>query len=277
MHKIIAAAVRGEKQMSFIRKTARLLTLPVIGKEKRKAARIKTEDFLHYLFKTEYYRCGQIFNRIYEENRGIGFNKYHLISLGYNCFGRMTFNFWGLKPRKADGEQTMPFDIAIHPLPAVIKALETHFGNYFNVSYDAKEKYWVNPEEGICFVHDHEEDLALFTERYHNRIAAFDAAVADKVPCLFFAYNDGAVKAEDINRLHEVLGKICPHKKFKLVYMVFNAPLPENINTDIAVYRADYPQGYVHMDKFTKYKTAGLSFEKGVVEFTVKEVERLIK
>lgn len=263
--------------MSAIRKAARILTLPVCGKERRKQARAALEKNLHKLFKTEYYRCGRIYEQMCVENKQIGFAKYHLLSLGYNCFGRMTFNYWGLKPRKADGEKTMPFDISVHPLETVIALLQNRFAGYFDdIEYSQKENCWKNTKLNITFVHDHENDRRLFEERYRTRIDNFYEALEDKIPCLFFAYTDGEASADSINRLEQVLSEICAYKPYKLVYMIFNHPVPEGINDKAAVYRADYPQGYVHMDVQTKYTTNGLAFERGVVAFTRGEIEKLL-
>lgn len=263
--------------MRTIRKIARILTLPVCGQERRKDARASLEKFLHKLFKTEYYRCERVYEQMCAENKQIGFERYHLLSLGYNCFGRMTFNYWGLKPRKADGEKTMPFDISVHPLDTVTALLQNRFAGYFdNLEYSLKDNCWKNTGLNITFVHDHENDRHLFEERYKTRIDNFYQAVEDDKPCLFFAYADKEVSAESINRLYAAVSEICAHKPCKLVFMIFNHPVPEGINGDVAVYRADYPQGYVHMDKFTKYTTAGLSFEKKVVDFTRGELEKLL-
>lgn len=256
---------------------AKIMTYCVIGKEKRKEKRIQLEEFLHKLFHTEYYRCKQIFEQSYQENRQIGLDKYHLISLGNNCFGRMTFSYWGLKPRKADGEKTMPFDISIHPLKTVNDLLENHFQGYFDdIEFDEQKGYWINPQLNIAFVHDHENDKTAFIEKYQNRIKALDAVLQDNVPCVFFAYQDGAVKGEEINKLYTILKQLCAHKPFKLIYMVFNAPLPENIDADIATYRADFPVGYRHMDKYSKYTQNGLTFEKNVVDYTKQQIIALL-
>ena len=264
--------------MKSIRNIARLTTLFIPNQEKRKTARLKVENFLHKLFKTEYYECSTIFNERYRQNRAIGFEKYHLISLGQNCFVRMTMSDWGLKARKADGEKTMPFDISVHPLKTMIKMLKTHFNGYFdNLEYDNEKQCWINSQLGIEFLHDHETDKNIFIERYHNRIAALDEALQDKKPCLFFAYQDKETQAADINELYDILAKLCAHKNFKLVYMVFNHPLPQGINSAVATYQADYPEGYRHMDKYTKFEHAGLSFEKPVVEFTRAQLLELLK
>jgi len=263
--------------MNLIRKTAKLLTLPIPNKEKRKSAREKTEKFLHMLFNTEYYRCDQIYQKICQENKSIGFDKYHLVSLGYNCFGRMTFNYWGLKPRKADGEKTMPFDISVHPLNAIIDVLENHFSDYLDdIVYSEKDNCWINKKYNISFVHDHENDKALFIERYKTRIANFYDVIEDKTPTLFFCYTDKEPDITAINKLSSTLSDLCVHKRHKLVYMVFNHAIPEGVDNNVSLYQANYPQGYVHMDVKNKYNTSGQSFESGVVEFMRNEILRVL-
>ena len=262
--------------MSLIRKCARLITLPIFNRNRRKEARAKVEAFLHKFLRTEFYRCQLVYERIY--NLNIKQNKrYHLISLGQNCFIRMTCTFWGLKIRKADGERTMPFDISIHPLNTVLKLLQTQFHGYFNdIEYDQKEQCWKNTKLNIQWVHDKENNKEEFIERYKQRIQAINDAIQDNIPCLFFAYQDTEPEAEEINQLYMVLSRLCSHKKFKLVYMIFNHLPPRGINKEIAVYSSTYPEGYIHMDKYTKYTTQGLSFELPVVEFVRSQIEQLI-
>ena len=261
-----------------ILRVARFLSFPVIFPEKRKTARKKIEKFLHHLLKTEYFRCEQIVNHMYQRNKEIGFEKYHLVSLGKNCFGRMFFTFWGQKPRKAEGEKTMPFDIAIHPLKTVIYLLKTHFQTYFDdLVYSESNHYWTNPVLNIQFPHDFETEKAVIIERYKNRIQALDDVLQDQTPCLFFAYTDTEASAEEINELNNLLAQLCTHRKYKLVYMVFNHPLPSGINDNIIVYRADYPEGYVHMDKYTKFTKSGLSFELPIAKFMYYRIKELIK
>ena len=59
--------------------------------------------------------------------------------------------------------------------------------------------------------------------------------------------------------------------------MVFNHPLPSGIDKSIAVYQADYPEGYVHMDKYTKYTAPGLKFELPIARFVHYRLKELIK
>lgn len=264
--------------MNTIRTISRLLTLPVPGKERRKCCRLKTEAFIHKILRTEHYQCELVFEGDYLNHRHFQqHNKYHLISLGYNCFGRLTFSFWGLKPRKADGEKTMPFDISVHPLQTVTSLLQSGFQGYFdNIKYDETKQCWINPACAVEFVHDKENDRALFVARYKTRIENLNAAVQDDVPCLFFCYTEYACRAEDINLLDACLSELCAHKKHKLCFMIFNNPVPAGIDAGIAVYSANYPAGYRHMDKFTKYRKPGLTFEKQVVDFVRQTIEDML-
>ena len=263
--------------MMNIRKTAKFLTLLIPNKKKRKLSSQKVENFLHKLFNTEHYRCEQIYQKVCNNNKSIGFDKYHLISLGYNCFGRMTFNYWGLKPRKADGERTMPFDISIHPLDSVISIIENNFSDYLDdIEYREQDNYWINKKYNIFFVHDHENDRKTFEERYKARITSFCDAIKDDVPTMFFCYTDKKADAKEINQLNNVLSKICTHKKYKLIYMIFNNHIPAGIDNNIATYQANYPQEYAHMDINSKYKYSGLNFEKGIVDFTYDELIKLL-
>ncbi len=258
--------------MNTIRTISRLLTLAIPGKERRKRCRLQSEAFIHKILQTELHLCKSVFEQDYAKHREFQQNHaYHLISLGYNCFARMTFSFWGVKPRKADGEKTMPFDISVHPLTTVTTLLQSDFQQYFDkIEFDEIKQCWVNRALNIEFVHDKENDRDLFVSRYQNRIESLKSAISDDIPCLFFCYTEQPCRAEDINALDACLSKICAHKQYKLCFMIFNNTVPAGINSGIAVYAADYPVGYRHMDKFTKYCKAGLTFEKQVVDFVCK-------
>ena len=128
----------------------------------------------------------------------------------------------------------------------------------------------------IQWIHDKENNKKEFIEKYKQRIQAFNDAIQDDIPCLFFVYQDTKPKAENVNQLYKVLSQLCRHKKFKLIYMIFNHLPPQRLNKQIAVYSAIYPEGYVHMDKYTKYTTQGLSFELPVVGFIRNQIEQLI-
>lgn len=64
----------------------------VPGKERRKEARLKIEDSLDMLFRTEKYICSRDFEACFAQNVALSRGKFHIVSLGTNCFARMTLN-----------------------------------------------------------------------------------------------------------------------------------------------------------------------------------------
>ena len=123
--------------MAILKSISRVLALFVPGKERRKNARLKIELSLNALFRTEKYICTRNFEANLAQNILLPRDKFHVISLGTNCFARMTLNLWGVKPRKADGEPSMPFDLSVHPLSVVTAYLKGRFEGYFDkIEYD---------------------------------------------------------------------------------------------------------------------------------------------
>lgn len=264
--------------MNLARNTARILTMGVPLKSWRKTARQKVEDGLNRLFKTEHYRCEQEFEAFHREMTAMPRDKFHFVSLGTNCFVRLTFNLWGLKKRKAEGGLSMPFDLAIHPLPVVIRFLNDDFSGYFdNCEYDEENGYWVNLQDGIKFIHEKENDRNAFIERYQARIENIRAALADELPCLFACHVMGDVDGQLADDLYEALRKRCGSKKFTLLMFVFNGKLTDH-KSPVKVYEAEFPyEGYLYMDRYVKYTFPGLAFEKSAVLKCRDLIEDLLK
>lgn len=262
--------------MAMLKRISRLLTSVVPGKERRKTARLKVEDGLNALFRTEKFICTKNFEADFVWNVSLPREKFHIISLGTNCFARMTLNLWGLKPRKADGEPSMPFDLAVHPLPVVVKYLKNRFDKYFDgIQYDEENGYWVKPQDGISFVHEKENNRIFFEERYQKRISALFAAMEDDTPCLFVCHVPGDVDGRDADDLYQVLKTYCGHKKFELLLVVFNGTVGK-CNENIKIYADEFPyKGYLYMDKKVKFTQAGYGFEEPFVRCCREEVIKL--
>lgn len=104
--------------------------------------RNKTDVFLNKLLHTPKGKCIKQFERVFLENTLLPSN-YKIYSLGTNCYSRMVATIWGLKPRKKQGELTLPFDLSITPLNSIIEILQNGFQDYFDdISFDGK--WWVN-------------------------------------------------------------------------------------------------------------------------------------
>jgi len=262
--------------MNILKTVSRLATVCVPGKERRKKARLRTEDFLNLLLHTEKYVCTRNFERCLAVNTALPREKFHIISLGTNCFVRMTLNLWGLKPRKAEGELSMPFDLAVHPLSVVIKYLKNRFDGYFDeIEFDEENGYWVNRKDGIKFIHERNDDRDFFIARYEKRIANLLSALADDKPCLLVCHDSGEVNGKEVDELYQLLQTFCGHKKFKLIMAVFNGTV-SSCNENVIVYTDNFPyEGYLYMDKKVKFTKAGYGFEEPFVRLCRKEVIKL--
>lgn len=264
--------------MKLLKNISRFATILIPGKGNRKTARLKAEDFLNALFCTEKYRCQRHFEKEFGINKNLPQKDYHIVSLGTNCFARMTLNLWGLKPRKAEGGLSMPFDLSVHPLSAVIKYLNNHFAGYFDdIEFDEKNGYWVNPRDNIKFIHEKENNRQAFIERYQQRIENLYAAFNDDKPCLLVCHDCGIADGDKINELYNVLQNYCGHKKFKLLLAVFNGTVGK-CDENIKVYTDNFPyKGYLYMDKNVKYTMAGFRFERPFVCCCREEVINLLE
>ena len=262
--------------MTIIKTVSRVMSSVVPGKERRKEARLKIEDSLDMLFRIEKYICSRDFEACFAQNVALPRGKFHIVSLGTNCFARMTLNLWGLKPRKADGEPSMPFDLAVHPLSVVVKYLKNRFDGYFEgIAYDAECGYWVNEQDGIKFIHEKEDNREFFVERYQKRISALYGALEDDKPCLFVCHVLGDADSRQVDELYQILQNCCAHKKFELLLVVFGGTVGK-CSENVKVYAAEFPcEGYSYMDKKVKFTKAGYHFEEPFVRCCREEVIKL--
>ena len=97
-----------------------LLSSVAVYKPWRKALREKLNYFCEYCGKTEAYRGMKVYDELSRKCCKLDKNAYYIVSLGLNCFVRILTTCWKIKRHKADGELSMPFDLAVHNLPALI-------------------------------------------------------------------------------------------------------------------------------------------------------------
>lgn len=159
--------------------------------------------------------------------------KYEIVSLGMNCLPRTILTMYGIKPRKAEGELTSPFDICIHPLKTIVSALENNFKGYYDDIYFRKYKrhfldfrnkgYWEKPD-GTCYVHDkncktYEELITKLKKREDN----LNSIINSELPVLFVLFVRFPESRQYVNKLYDILDKkISKRKKFILAVLDFN-------------------------------------------------------
>ena len=208
--------------------------------------------------------------------------KYEIVSLGVNCLPRTILTRHGIKPRKADGELSCPFDLVAHRLDRIIYYLNNNFEDYFDdLSFKLRKRnvfdfrnkgIWVKEDE-TQFFHDKDckiNDREKLISRVSNRINNFNSIINNERPILFVL--NITQKNGDIIELYNTLKKLRNGKFFKLAVLDFESvtEFGTKFNDDIYVLRLPNP-----IDRYyTKWNTSkfiksalGKYFEKNICDF----------
>lgn len=179
--------------------------------------------------------------------------KYEIVSLGVNCMPRTVLTRLGLKPRKADGELSCPFDLVMHKLDRITYYLHNNFEGYFDDLYfrvkkrnilDFREKgcWWKN--DGTEFRHDKDcqiNDKEKLIARIKARIENFNNIIKNDKPVLFVLnmYTDTG----DILALYNELKRLRQGRFFKLAVFDFENKLDIKtpLNNDIYLLKIPKP------------------------------------
>lgn len=152
--------------------------------------------------------------------------KYEVISLGGNCLPRTILTRGGIKPSKAEGELSCPFDLVFHNLSRIIHYLENNFSDYFDdIYFDIKKKNFLDfrkkglwkKYDGTIFFHDRDckyNDREKLETRIRNRITNFRNILKSEIPILFVLNIQNY--PEEIDNLYKILKTLRKNKKFKL-------------------------------------------------------------
>ena len=112
-------------------------------------------------------------------------NYNHIISLGYSCFPRTILTRQGYKQSKAQGELTLPFDLAIHGCyDKLCEIIDSGFEDYCNPDFltVTHDGYIENTKYNVRFNHESmygrsqlyaANNFAKLIERYEARISNF--------------------------------------------------------------------------------------------------------
>ncbi len=174
--------------------------------------------------------------------------KCQIISLGANCMVRSVLTRHGIKPSKAEGELSYPFDLAVHPISCVINALEENFATYFDglffesnrrhiFDFSKKRDVW-KKDDGTCFNHDTDcgvNDFEKLKTRFLTRIENFNKTLDSGVPILFVIYIKDEESRKYINRLYDALQLRLRGGYFLLAVIDFNGIVKEEFYPQIRV------------------------------------------
>lgn len=186
---------------------------------------------------------------------------YEIVSLGVNCLPRTVLTRHGIKPSKAQGELSCPFDLVRHTLDRVIHYIETDFDDYLDDIYfqikkrnllDFRKKGLWKKTDGTTFFHDKDckyNDFEKITTRISNRIENFRKILSSELPILFVL--NIQEYPEEIERLYNILKSKCGEKKFKLAIFDIGKIVKYEIkNNDIHILQLplpipEYHNGYI--------------------------------
>ena len=118
--------------------------------------------------------------------------KYKIIPLGTYCLPRTITTISGIKPRKKDGEKSLPFDLVFfHNTDAIANLISTKFEHFFDkLEFSTQFNCWENKDFRAIFAHDENISKEDFIKRYSNRIKNFYEYLSDKTQHAYFLFAD---------------------------------------------------------------------------------------
>ena len=170
-----------------------------------------------------------------------------VISLGCDCFTRAFTTVTGLKPRKADGELSMPFDLSWSSTEALVHNLRTDFKDYFdNIVYDNENGNYMNNKYIMRFNHDTDcentkEGYEKLKQRYESRIQNFrECLKSDNY--LLFIYNAPPNTEHECNEIFDIISSKILNQNFKLIILDMNEKINKALlNDNIALCAIKHP------------------------------------
>jgi hypothetical protein len=202
--------------------------------------------------------------------------KFEIVSLGVNCLPRTLLTRKNLKPRKAQGELSCPFDLVSHEPERITHYIENDFAGYFDdLSFRVRSKGWWDfrkkglweKSDNTQFFHDKDckiNDREKLVNRVSKRMDNFRKILENEKPIIFV---QSLKHTEDIENLYSVLKKKRGNKPFKLAILDFNDVVKKEYD-DIYIFKIPYPniQKYeVYWNKKRNYDSKeGRAFEDAV-------------
>lgn len=156
---------------------------------------------------------------IYFFFKRINLNKnYRIISLGNNCFPRVIATANKLKPRRAKGEKSCPFDLAFSDIDITTELINNNFDNFFEGLEKNNDGHWTNPNIKMRYVHDDTLSKEEFIKRYQTRIKNIYTYFSEENKHKFILVRFGTlITQEQIKHLQQVLEKYMDKNDFDII------------------------------------------------------------
>ncbi|MGM9993854.1 MAG: DUF1796 family putative cysteine peptidase [Candidatus Avigastranaerophilus sp.] len=210
--------------------------------------------------------------------------KYEIVSLGCYCLSRTILTRQHLKPSKAQGELSCPFDLVIHFADRITHYISNDFDGYFDDLYfEQYKRYWFDFRkkgiwkklDGTEFFHDKDcrlNDREKLVQRISKRIDNFRKIIKDEKPIIFV---QALKKEEDIENLYSALKVLRGSKPFKLIIIDLLDTVKKEYET-VSVLKIPFPseeyEKYWDREKYYQSEEGKL-FEKTVTQKVKAEIE----
>ncbi len=211
----------------------------------------------------------------------------NVISLGGDCLPRNVLAKWGMKLPRLFGENSMPFDLAVHPFESTIEILNNDFSDYLaddNLKFCPQRNFPIHVKYNIDWNHETGSEWAdsgfgKFKELYDRRIQTFRGALNDGKLSLLVIHVPGRFSSQELKALAEAATALSQRFANKITVLclatgTISLPLMgaafQRISCDGATLHVAAvsmpPPPYVwHLAK-SYGTTEGLNFEKSVIQ-----------
>ena len=171
-------------------------------------------------------------------------------------------------------------------LQGIVKNLREDFANYFE-TLRFNGKYWTIPQSGTVYCHDEDcgpKDKEKIKTRFETRINNLREVFKDPRPVIFINhYNkaldgtDGNLAAELYNEMYEIIKQKRKNLPFCLLVTDYSQIVPaKKLHPEIVSFIPDYlPDSYVWNYPEYYYSTAGLRFEKELLDTIEAQIEKI--
>ena len=216
-----------------------------------------------------------------------------VVSLGCDCWGRAVLSRWGLKKTAKLGEQTGPFDLAVHPPETVSALIANDFSGYLEpdqLAYREADSICVHSRYHVTFNHEvgpayAADGFRRLRDTYSRRIANLRAALADPRPLALVVHVPPFIElsTDRTDRLQQTCDQIVAGRRSPTVMIVLDSctpgqPVPteeretasfllRHVVTPAPEYVWHLPQCYM--------SEAGHAYERRLVAIVAERLDRL--
>lgn len=163
---------------------------------------------------------------------------FRIIPLGTYCLPRVISTLSMLKPRKASGEKTLPFDLGFFwDIDGIIDTLDNEFKTFYDdielghlnhdktrdlevlFDFNPNAKHWVSEKLTAVFNHEYMmTDINEFKNRYDKRIENFYEYIKDeKYELYFLIASFSELKQSQITRLKNIINRYRSKNSYSII------------------------------------------------------------